>query len=176
MRAWYESSLPYDQLLERSIRQKIRFLNPYPWIFGTNTERVFWKKSKTIAGDFPVGTKKMKTICADRMSVGLSDDANFKWHMPICVDAVLNKNTIYLLGIYYFWDRHRPRFPEKKIPKHWNIYKSSQCCTLDFFSAKHARVLDFFQDSRITLHLCKQIFVWKFTYKTQWFANLVLFS
>ena len=27
----------------------------------------------------------MKLICADRMSVGLSYDANFKWHMPRCV-------------------------------------------------------------------------------------------
>ena len=28
----------------------------------------------------------MKLICADRVSVGLSYDANFKWHMPICVE------------------------------------------------------------------------------------------
>ena len=30
--------------------------NPYPWIFGTITERVFWKKSRIIAGDVTVGT------------------------------------------------------------------------------------------------------------------------
>ena len=52
-----------------------------------------------------------------------------------------------------FWDRGRACFLEKN-PKHRNIYKSSQCCALDFFSAKHSRsrsrVLDFFfQDSRI---------------------------
>ena len=28
----------------------------------------------------------MKLICADRVSVGLSYDANFKWHMPTCVE------------------------------------------------------------------------------------------
>ena len=27
----------------------------------------------------------MKIVCADRVSVGLSYHANFKWHMPICV-------------------------------------------------------------------------------------------
>ena len=45
----------------------------------------------------------------------------------------------------------------KKNPKHRNIYKSSQCCAPDFFSAKDARwwsrVLDFFsQDSRIRVN------------------------
>ena len=28
----------------------------------------------------------MRIICADRVSVGLSYDTNFKWHMPICVE------------------------------------------------------------------------------------------
>ena len=28
----------------------------------------------------------MECICADRVSVGLSYDANFEWHMPIFVD------------------------------------------------------------------------------------------
>ena len=28
----------------------------------------------------------MKIKCADRVSVGLSYDANFKWHTPICVE------------------------------------------------------------------------------------------
>ena len=42
--------------------------------------------SGIIAGDVTVETKKMKMICADRVSVGLSYDANFKWHMPICFE------------------------------------------------------------------------------------------
>ena len=44
------------------------------------------KKSRIIAGDVTVGTLKMKIIRADRVSVGLSYDTNFKWHMPICVE------------------------------------------------------------------------------------------
>ena len=41
------------------------------------------KKSRIIAGDVTVGTSKMKITCADTVSVGLSYDTNFKWHMPI---------------------------------------------------------------------------------------------
>ena len=41
------------------------------------------KKSRMLAGDVTVKTKKIKIICADRVSVGLSYDVNFKWHMPI---------------------------------------------------------------------------------------------
>ena len=58
-------------------------LNPYPWIFGTVTERHFWKKSKINTGDVTVGTLEMKIIRADRVPAGLSYDTNFKWHMPI---------------------------------------------------------------------------------------------
>ena len=50
----------------------------------------------------------MKIICADRVSVGLSYDANFKWHMPICVERCRAEQK-YML----FWDRHRARSPEK---------------------------------------------------------------
>ena len=41
------------------------------------------KKSRIIAGDVTVGTWKMKIICADRVSVRLYYDANFKCHMPL---------------------------------------------------------------------------------------------
>ena len=40
-----------------------KMFNPYPWMFETIT----------------------KIMCADRVSVGLSYDANFKWHMPILI-------------------------------------------------------------------------------------------
>ena len=44
--------------------------------------RACWKeKSKNIAGDVTVGTKNIKIICPDRVSVGLSCDVNLKWHM-----------------------------------------------------------------------------------------------
>ena len=49
------------------------FLGPSPSAFSG-------KKSKIIACDVTVRTKK---ICADRVSVGLSCDVNFKWHMPL---------------------------------------------------------------------------------------------
>ena len=52
------------------------FLGPSPSAFSG-------KKSRIIAGDVTVGTLKMRMICADRVSVGLSYDTNFKWHMPI---------------------------------------------------------------------------------------------
>ena len=37
-----------------------------------------------VTGDFTAGSYKLKIIYADRVSVELSFDANFKWHMPIC--------------------------------------------------------------------------------------------
>ena len=49
-------------------------LNPYPWIFGTINERVFWKKSRIIAGDITVETLKMKIVCANLVSVRLYFD------------------------------------------------------------------------------------------------------
>ena len=52
------------------------FLGPSPSAFSG-------KKSRFITGDVTVGTSKMKIICADRVSVGLSHDTNFKWHMPV---------------------------------------------------------------------------------------------
>ena len=41
------------------------------------------KNSRIIAGDVTVGSSKIKIICADTVSVGLSYDTNFNWHMPI---------------------------------------------------------------------------------------------
>ena len=41
------------------------------------------KKSKNIACDVTVETKKIENICTDRVSVGVLHDAYFKWHMPI---------------------------------------------------------------------------------------------
>ena len=68
--------------LSNKITRLGRF-NPYPRFFGTITERHFWKKSIIITGDVTDETNKIKIICADRVSVGLSYDVNFKWHMPI---------------------------------------------------------------------------------------------
>ena len=56
-----------------SFVHSFRAFNSYPWIFGT----------VTITGNVTVGTWKIKIICADRLPLGLSYDANFKWHMPI---------------------------------------------------------------------------------------------
>ena len=95
-------------------------LIPYPWIFGTITERFFWKKSRIIVGDVTVGTLKMKIRCTNRLSVGLSYDANFKWHMPICVERCHAKQNY----MPFFWTITERAF-RKKIPKHRNIYK---CC------------------------------------------------
>ena len=46
----------------------------------------FLEISRIVAGDVTVGTKKMKIICTDRMSVRLSYDVNFNWHMPVCTE------------------------------------------------------------------------------------------
>ena len=61
-------------------------LNPYPWIFGTATERNCLKIQR-IAYDVTVGTKQF--ICAARVTVRLYFDSNFKWHM--CLKMGLKK-------------------------------------------------------------------------------------
>ena len=81
-----------------------------------------------MAGDVTVGTWKMKIICVDRVSVGLSYDANFKRHMPICVERYRDEQKY-----MPFFGTVTERAFRKKNPKHKNIYKSSQCCALDFF-------------------------------------------
>ena len=50
---------------------------------GPSPSALSGKKSKNMAFDVTLGTRKIKTICADRVSVELSYDAYFKWHMPI---------------------------------------------------------------------------------------------
>ena len=66
----------YKRLILRSLTLIREFLEPSPSAFSE-------KKSRIIAGDVTVGTLKMKIIRADTVSVGLSYDTNFKWHMPI---------------------------------------------------------------------------------------------
>ena len=88
--------------------------------------REFWdhhrarllEKSRIITDDVTVGTSKMKIICADRVSVGLSYDANLKWHMPICVER-------YRVEQKYmpFFGTVTERAFRKKNPKQRNIYK-----------------------------------------------------
>ena len=84
-----------------SFVHSFRAFNSYPWIFGT----------VTITGNVTVGTWKIKIICADRLPLGLSYDANFKWHMPIRGE------------ICRVEQKSMPFFSEKKNPKHRNIYK-----------------------------------------------------
>ena len=66
----------------------------------------------------------MKIICADRVSVRLSYDANCKWHMPIYAKICrAEQKYMPFLG---------------KNPKHRNI-QMMQHCTPDYFSGKRAR-------------------------------------
>ena len=98
-------------------------INPYPWIFATITELVFWKKSRIVAGDVTLAY------------------ANMKGDMP-CLTKICA----------IFWDRHRARFPEK-IQSTETYTNDATLRSGFLFSAKRARwrsrVLDFFQDSRI---------------------------
>ena len=90
----------------------------------------------------------MKIICADRVSVGLSSDANFKWHMPICVEGCRAEQKY-----MSFFGTVTERIFRKKIQS-TETYKNGTTLRSGFFPEKHAgsrsRVLDFFsQDSRI---------------------------
>ena len=58
-------------------------LNPYPRFLGLSPSVISGKKSIIITSDVTDETNKIKIICADRVSVELSYDVNFKWHMPI---------------------------------------------------------------------------------------------
>ena len=60
----------------------------------------------------------MKLICAERVPVGLSYGANFKWHMPICVVRYRAEQKY-----MPFFGTVTERAFRKKIPKHRNIYK-----------------------------------------------------
>ena len=53
---------------------------------GLSPSAISGKKSKIIAGDFTVVIKKIKIVRTEKVSVGLSYDANLKWNMPICVE------------------------------------------------------------------------------------------
>ena len=75
------------------------------------------KKSRIIAGNVTIGTQKMKIICADRVSVRLSNGAYFKWHMPICVERCRAEQKY-----MPFFGTVTERSFRKKIPKHRNIY------------------------------------------------------
>ena len=83
----------------------VLFASPLPLsvnFWDHHRARFLGKKSTIIAGD-------------DRVSVRLSYDANFKWHMPICVeDTVLNKNICHFLG-------SSPSALSGKNPNHRNI-------------------------------------------------------
>ena len=56
--------------------------------------RFLKKKSRIVAGDVTVGTKEMKIISVDRLSVKLSCDVHFQWHMPICADSAPRKYAV----------------------------------------------------------------------------------
>ena len=99
-----------------SFVHSFRAFNSYPWIFGT----------VTITGNVTVGTWKIKIICADRLPLGLSYDANFKWHMPIRGE------------ICRVEQKSMPFFSEKKKSKAQKHIQMTQHCAQDF-PAKHAR-------------------------------------
>ena len=80
--------------------------------------RFLKKKSRIIAGDVTVGTKKIKIIWADTVSVGLSYGAIFKWHMPLC-EKICRAEQKYMP----FFGTVTERDFRKKNPKHRNIYK-----------------------------------------------------
>ena len=84
-------------------------------------------------GDGTVGSSTVdlrnRIICTDRMSVELYYGANFKWHMPIW-EEICRAEQKYMR---FFGTVAEPVI-WKKNPQHRNIYKSSQCCALDFVS------------------------------------------
>ena len=99
---------------------------------------------------YPVsfGNKIQTTIDGPQFELGVLD---FDWKLFLTnsgnkIQKAESKSWALTL-IRVFLGPSLSVFSEKK-PKHRNIYKSSQCCALDFFSVKHARwwsrVLDFF--------------------------------
>ena len=84
----------------------------------------------------------MKRIRADRVSVGQSYDANFKWHMPICVERCRAKQKY-----MPFFGTVTERAFRKKIQT-TGTYTNDATLRSGLFSAKRARrrsrVLDFF--------------------------------
>ena len=77
----------------------------------------FLKKPKNITGDATVGTWEIKIKLATRVSVGLSYDINFKWHMPIWGEICsAEQKYMPFLG-------PSPSVIYGENPKHRNIYK-----------------------------------------------------
>ena len=68
------------------------FLAPWP-------SAIPRKKVQKINYDVTVWTRKMKTIFADRVPIGLFNDANLNWHMPIWgeipIDAMLRSGFFF---------------------------------------------------------------------------------
>ena len=115
------------------------------------------------------------------MSVELYYGANFKWHMPIW-EEICRAEQKYMP----FFGTVAERVFWKKNPKHRNIYKSSQCCALDFFSQitlGDGPAFGFF--SKIHRYGLKSIFVSisilvyimiSLICKTRWFSKHDIFS
>ena len=49
--------------------------------------------------EISVGTSKIKIICADTVSVGLSYDTNFKWYIPILGEICRAEEKCHFLGL-----------------------------------------------------------------------------
>ena len=84
----------------------------------------------------------MKITCADRVSVRLYCDVNFKWHMPLCAEiSCAEKNICHFLG-------PSPSALSGKKFQNMGTYTKWCNAALWIFSAKRARwrsrVLDFF--------------------------------
>ena len=75
-----------------------------------------------------------KLTCADRVSVGLSCVANFKWHMPICVE-IRRAERKYMP---FFGTVAERVFWKKKIQS-TEAYTNLLNAALWIFSAKHDR-------------------------------------
>ena len=83
----------------------------------------------------------MKLICADRVSVGLSYDANFKWHKPICVGKCRE--------IMPFFGTVTDLAFRKKVPKHKNVYNDAKLSSGFFCETRSVTVSRFGFFSRI---------------------------
>ena len=117
------------------------WFNPYPLIFGTVTERCFWKKPKNI---FWRHSWKNGIICAERVSVRQLYDAYLKWHMPIWEEIC-------------HWEAKRwPIFTQR------DFHEKSKAQIRTSYAMLHSgvfgkrgrgrsRVFDFFQDSPMGL-------------------------
>ena len=127
--------------------RRCSLVHPCPWIFGTVTERHFWKKSK-ITGDVTNGTLKIKIICADKVPAELSYDTYFKWHTPIW-EELWRAEQKYMP---FFGTINESHFRWKIQSK--EKYINNPMLRSGFFSANQARwwsrVLDFFQDKGLT--------------------------